>query len=104
MSWTDMPENIAVAQAWMDALSPSKRHVLSIMLRRSDIMEALDSMLSFPGHWSGLQLGNWAKHLAAHLDFAIVNYWKHIKKIWETIMLFDESLYHLVCAEDVVQL
>ncbi|KAJ3497935.1 hypothetical protein NLG97_g1513 [Lecanicillium saksenae] len=104
MSRSDRAENIAVAQAWMDTLSQSKRHVLSLMFRRRDIMDALDSMLPFPGVWDGLQLGNWAKHLAAHLDQAIISYWKHIKTVWETIMAGKQHLYHLLTADDVARL
>ncbi|KAM3502555.1 hypothetical protein MY10362_004765 [Beauveria mimosiformis] len=95
------PRRIAVAQAWMNTLSAPKRHALVLMLKRPDIMAALDSMLVFPGHWKGLQLGNWTKHLAAHVDPAIVNYWAHMKDTWATIMAKNETMYHLVTAEDV---
>ncbi|KAK8144157.1 hypothetical protein G3M48_006243 [Beauveria asiatica] len=98
------PRGIAVAQAWMNTLTDPKKHALALMLKRPNIMSALDRMLPFPGHWKGLQLGNWAKHLAAHIDPAIDNYWTHIKDTWAAIMAKDESMYHLVTADDVTRL
>lgn len=98
------PTRIAVAQAWMNTLSGPKKHALALMIGRPTIMAALDGMLPFPGHWNGMMLGNWAKHLAAHIDPAVANYWEHMKTTWAKIMLNDESMYHLVTANDVTRL
>lgn len=82
----------AVAQEWMNKLSGPKRHHLSLMLGRPAIMGALDQLLSFPGLWFGLQLGNWAKHLAAHVDECIINYLSHIYNFYSGIMEGHEDM------------
>ncbi|KAL6695124.1 hypothetical protein J3F84DRAFT_399973 [Trichoderma pleuroticola] len=75
-----------IAQEWMDKLSRSKRHHLTLMFGRAGIMRALDRLLCFPGLWFGLQLGNWAKHLAAHVDKCIINYLSHIYNFYSRVM------------------
>ncbi|KAG8422535.1 hypothetical protein J3459_010277 [Metarhizium acridum] len=86
---------VSVAQAWMDKLSGPKRKNLASLLRHSDVVAAMDSLLCLPGYWHGHQLGNWAKHLAARVDQLIINYWKHIKDIAMKIMAGHEDKLHL---------
>lgn len=97
-------KNFDVAQEWMNELSPPKKHHLSLMLGRPAIISAMDELLPFPGLWSGLQLGNWAKHLAAHTDELIISYLKHIKMVYLGIFHGYESLKHLLDEDTVLQL
>ncbi|QLI63826.1 uncharacterized protein G6M90_00g027790 [Metarhizium brunneum] len=92
---------VSVAQAWMDKLSGSKRKILGSLLKHPDIIAAMDSMLCFPGYWDGLQLGNWAKHLAARINPLIINYWVHIKNVALKIMAGHEDKLHLFDANTV---
>ncbi|KJZ69633.1 hypothetical protein HIM_10972 [Hirsutella minnesotensis 3608] len=61
----------------------------------------MDSLLPLPGLWDGLELGNWAKHLAAHVDDLVVNYWSHIASQWTKIMAGIENCLHLVDSPSV---
>ncbi|RSL64913.1 hypothetical protein CEP53_003874 [Fusarium sp. AF-6] len=56
----------------------------------------MKDMASLPGLWEDIKLGNWAKHLAAHVDELIVVYWRdHMRKIWDGIFegLEDQERY-----------
>lgn len=56
----------------------------------------MKDMASLPGLWEDMKLGNWAKHLAAHVDELIVVYWRdHMRKIWDEIFegLEDQERY-----------
>ncbi|KAF4342951.1 DUF3723 domain protein [Fusarium beomiforme] len=54
----------------------------------------------FPGLWHDIKLGNWAKHLAAHIDEQIVTYWRHIYRVWNDVIFngVDPSLRQSVDA------
>ena len=95
---------VSVAQAWMDKLSGPKRKITASLLKHSDVMDAMDSMLCFPGYWDGLQLGNWAKHLAARINPLIINYWAHIKQVGMQIMAGHEDMLHHLDANTVAML
>jgi hypothetical protein len=43
---------------------------------------------NFPGLWDDIKLGNWAKHLAAHIDEQVMAYWEHIYRAWND-KIFD---------------
>lgn len=86
----------AIAERWASTLSASKKKNLTLLLSHPDILQAMDKLLIFPGHWKGLEFGNWAKHLAAHINPAIVNYWNHIYNTWRRILAGHEELCHLV--------
>lgn len=93
-----------VAQQWMNILSAPKRRHLTSMFDRPIIMDSLDRLLCYPGLWAGLQLGNWAKHLAAHVDDCIVNYLGYINSSYERIFFGHEDLKHLLDESTVYQL
>ncbi|PTB34937.1 hypothetical protein M441DRAFT_154567, partial [Trichoderma asperellum CBS 433.97] len=93
-----------IAQEWMNALSAPKKHHLNLMLGRPAIISAMDELLPFPGLWDGLQLGNWAKHLAAHADDLIINYLKRIKRVYSRIFQGHESLMYLLDKDTVLRL
>ncbi|PKK42011.1 hypothetical protein CI102_12847, partial [Trichoderma harzianum] len=93
-----------VAQQWINILSAPKRRHLTSMFNRPIIMDSLDRLLCYPGLWAGLQLGNWAKHLAAHVDDCIVNYLGHINSSYERIFFGHEDLKHLLDESTVYQL
>ncbi|KAK5997516.1 hypothetical protein PT974_02879 [Cladobotryum mycophilum] len=93
-----------VAQHWMNRLSKPKRRHLTFIISRPAILSVLDELLSFPGLWIGLQLGNWAKHLAAHIDELILNYLDYIKQSYLQIFEGYENLAHLLDESTVVQL
>ena len=95
---------VSVAQAWMDKLSGPKRKILASLLKHSDVVSAMDSMLCLPGYWEGHQLGNWAKHLAARIDPLIINYWTHIKNVAMKIMAGCEDKLHLFDANTIAKL
>ena len=73
-------------------LKGRKQHHLAMILKREDILDSMDRVIPFTGLWDDLTLGNWAKHLAAHCDSLIVNYWKHIATVWSAIF---HGLEHL---------
>ncbi|PHH71261.1 hypothetical protein CDD83_5231 [Cordyceps sp. RAO-2017] len=85
-----------VADAWLDKLSSCKRKIMQLVMRRKPIMDVMDGMLPFSGLWTGLEIGNWAKHLAAHDDDLIINYWNHMRSQWTTITEGLESKRHLI--------
>ncbi|EXU95391.1 DUF3723 domain protein [Metarhizium robertsii] len=94
-----------VAQEWMDCLSKSKRHILSLMLQRASLMECMDRLLPLACLWEDLQLGNWARHMAAHIPNCMENYLDHIRFIWvDRIFSNLGHLIHLVRHEDVLSL
>ncbi|KAJ4178317.1 hypothetical protein NW767_014892 [Fusarium falciforme] len=69
---------------------------MSMIFLRSEIWRAMKDMASLPGLWEDMKLGNWAKHLAAHVDELIVVYWRdHMRKIWDEIFegLEDQERY-----------
>lgn len=53
---------------WTARLSPCKLIALNQLLRHSQLVQALDALLPFPGLWDGLQLGNIQRLLALHCD------------------------------------
>lgn len=93
-----------IAQQWVNILSGPKRRHLTFLFNRPLIMGALDRLLCLPGLWAGLQLGNWAKHLAAHVDELIVNYLAHISDSYEKIFRGHEDLKHLLDESTVRQI
>lgn len=94
-----------VAQEWMDNLSKPKRHNLSLILRRAKLVESLDLLLPLDHLWDDLQLGNWARHLAAHVPQLIENYLCHVRRVWLDEIFRDLShLVHLVRRDDILSL
>ncbi|KAI8715198.1 hypothetical protein NCS52_01027000 [Fusarium sp. LHS14.1] len=81
---------------WLERLPPGKAKHMSMIFLRSEIWSAMKDMASLPGLWEDIKLGNWAKHLAAHVDELIVVYWRdHMRKIWDEIFegLEDQQCY-----------
>ncbi|KAL7917353.1 hypothetical protein ACQKWADRAFT_325913 [Trichoderma austrokoningii] len=97
-------ERYRIAQQWVNILSGPKRRHLTFLFNRPAIMGALDRLLCLPGLWAGLQLGNWAKHLAAHVDELIINYLSHISDSYEKIFRGHENLKHFLDESTVRQI
>ncbi|PTB43826.1 hypothetical protein M441DRAFT_133351 [Trichoderma asperellum CBS 433.97] len=97
-------ERYHIAQQWVNIVSGPKRRHLTFLFDRPLIMHALDRLLCLPGLWAGLQLGNWAKHLAAHVDELIINYLAHISDSYEKIFRGHEDLKHLLDESTVKQI
>lgn len=77
---------------WRVHLSSCKERILDLLLKRTQIVQALDKLLPLPGLWPGLQMGNIHKHLALHCDEQILHYLGHIDEIWSTITSGDLML------------
>ncbi|KAM5342863.1 hypothetical protein ACJ41O_013829 [Fusarium nematophilum] len=56
-----------------------------MVFRRPAIWKAMKDMAPLPGLWEDMKLGNWAKHLAAHMDKQIERFWKHMREVWTKI-------------------
>ncbi|KAF4957157.1 hypothetical protein FSARC_11366 [Fusarium sarcochroum] len=92
---------LGLADQWLDKLQEGKRKHLAALLGHPQIMEAMKTVLPFVGLWEEFLLGNWAKHLAAHCDELVGNYWAHISQTWSTIFRQLEHLRHLADAQTV---
>ncbi|CAF3656706.1 unnamed protein product [Fusarium graminearum] len=95
---------LGLADQWLDHLGGGKRKHLAALLGHPKVMEAMDTALPFTGLWEEFLLGNWAKHLAAHCDEFIKNYWVHIGRTWSVIFDRLQHLRHLVDAQTVLHL
>lgn len=63
-----------LAQTWMIRLSNRKQRSLAQWFLQSDLVEALDQLLDFPGLWIGLEIGNFTKHIGVHCNEEIICY------------------------------
>ncbi|KAJ4034138.1 hypothetical protein NW761_012094 [Fusarium oxysporum] len=65
-----------------------------MVFHRDAIWSAMRQVAVFPGLWHDIKLGNWAKHLAAHIDEQIMTYWRHIYRVWNDVVFngVDPSL------------
>ena len=86
---------------WLDRLGKGKRRHVKMLMGHSDIWEAMRPVARFTGLWDDIQLGNFAKHLAAHSDDAIVSYWKHINTSWSAIFEGIDALIPALDPETV---
>ncbi|KAF4468235.1 DUF3723 domain [Fusarium albosuccineum] len=87
----DQPD---LAQQWLDRLCPGKQKHLMMVFNRPKIWSAMKDVALFPGLWEDIKLGNWAKHLAAHVDELIVTYWRHMRKAWDQVFgKLDQGLH-----------
>ncbi|KAF4496654.1 DUF3723 domain [Fusarium agapanthi] len=84
----------SVAQKWLERLSAGKRKHVTMVFHRDEIWSAMRQVAVFPGLWHDIKLGNWAKHLAAHIDGQITTYWRHIYRVWNDVIFngVDPSL------------
>ncbi|KAI3326657.1 hypothetical protein HD806DRAFT_532293 [Xylariaceae sp. AK1471] len=71
-----------LAREWMVQLSPSKQAILRLLFKNTEIVEALDRLLPFPGVWDGLRIGNIHKYLALHFDEQLLHYFGVIHAVW----------------------
>ncbi|SPJ78487.1 uncharacterized protein FTOL_06876 [Fusarium torulosum] len=78
----------SLAQKWLERLSRGKRKHVTMVFNRNRIWTAMRQVANFPGLWDDIKLGNWAKHLAAHIDEQVLAYWKHIYRAWND-KIFD---------------
>ncbi|KAF5725128.1 DUF3723 domain-containing protein [Fusarium mundagurra] len=84
----------SLAQKWLERLSAGKRKHVTMVFHRDEIWSAMRQVAVFPGLWHDIKLGNWAKHLAAHIDGQITTYWRHIYRVWNDVIFsgVDPSL------------
>ena len=92
---------VTVAQEWMNRLSGPKQKNLIALFKHEDIVLAMDELMVFPGYWDELQLGNWAKHLAANINELVIHCWTHLKNIATAIMYGHEDKHHLLSLGDI---
>jgi hypothetical protein len=59
----------------------------TFLWRNTQIVQALNRLLWFPGLWDGLQLGNLYKHRALHCDEEIIHYLGCVYQTWDFITL-----------------
>lgn len=78
-------DNPIEADKWMAKLKSGKQRHIRMLMGQAEIWRAMRRVARFPGLWEDIQIGNFAKHLAAHCDDAIVCYWRHIDRIWSII-------------------
>lgn len=84
----------ADAQALRLQLSFCKEKILNQLLRREPpegckgtIVDALDSLLPYPGVWEGLELGNWHRYLSLHWDQPIIHFiLRHLRPTLDRII------------------
>ncbi|TVY74842.1 hypothetical protein Focb16_v006018 [Fusarium oxysporum f. sp. cubense] len=95
---------LGLADMWLEHLQEGKRKHLASLLGHPQIMEAMRTVLPFAGLWDEFLLGNWAKHLAAHCDELISNYWNHISRTWTAVFKQLEHLRHLIDIQTVERL
>jgi hypothetical protein len=55
---------------WKARLTPGKQQSVDRLLGHEGFKNAFDDLLSFPGLWGGLKLGNIQRHLALRCDEA----------------------------------
>ncbi|KAI1841724.1 hypothetical protein JX266_012092 [Neoarthrinium moseri] len=82
-------------------LTRCKEISLNGLLRRTELVSALDHLLQFPGMLGGLQLGNVHKHLALHADEHIKRYLEHIRAVWTRITDDDPFIKQSVDLESI---
>jgi hypothetical protein len=70
-------------------------------LLKIPLVRAFDRLLRFPGLWSGLELGNIARHLAVNLITPPVNYLEGIFTFWDGITLKSPAIAAIVCIHTV---
>ena len=73
-------------------LSPNKQGLLSRLLSRKDLVNALDGLLPYPGLWNDFELGSLHKQFAMHFDEAPVCYLRHIYTTLDAITLGEEDI------------
>ncbi|KAF5023660.1 hypothetical protein F66182_4280 [Fusarium sp. NRRL 66182] len=79
-------------------LSPPKQVSLKGLLKRPQLVHALDVLIKFPGVLGGLQLGNIHKYLALHCDENFSFFLQFIHHVWKYITDDDP---HVNAAVDV---
>lgn len=85
-------KHITETAAWKARLTNCKRIGLNQLLKRPDLTEHLDHLISIPGLWVGLELGNIQKHLALRCDEEIKRYLRHIRTVWETMTMSNKDI------------
>jgi hypothetical protein len=94
-------DNPKVAGEWLEKLKAGKRRHVAMLMDHTAIWSAMKTVARYPGLWQDIKIGNFAKHLAAHCDDAIVSYWNHIHKIWSAIFFELEVDIPLLDVETV---
>ena len=91
-------------KGWLSHISKRKEDILTKFLRKTEIVQALNRLLRFPGLWDGLQLGNLHKHRALHCDEEIIYYLGCIYETWDLITLGVDAFANAVDVDTVCRL
>lgn len=89
---------------WLKRLSNCKETILRMLFRNERLAKALDRLLVFPGLWTGLQLGNFHKHIALHCEDHLIQYLHYTFDIWSEITGQDNGIAQAVDADTVCYL
>ncbi|KAK8092151.1 uncharacterized protein PG998_015164 [Apiospora kogelbergensis] len=95
--------NTGLETEWADRLSGSKQKALKRLLapekhkgRRHlsslELIKQLDSLMAFPGHREGFELGNVEKHLATRGRESMERFLERGFTVWDKISLQDEEI------------
>jgi hypothetical protein len=79
-------------EAWTMQLSPNKQGLLSRLLSRKDLVNALDGLLPFPGLWNDLHLGSIHEDFAMYCDEEMICYLRHIRTTWDAVTLGEPDI------------
>jgi hypothetical protein len=66
------------------------------MLKDEIVIGAIENLISFPGIWSGLELGNVKRHQALYYNEEIRNYINYISDTWRIITLGNPDIQRAV--------
>ncbi|KAH8749528.1 hypothetical protein F5883DRAFT_435712, partial [Diaporthe sp. PMI_573] len=91
-------------KGWLSHISKCKEDILTKFLRKTEIVQALNRLLRFPGLWDGLQLGNLHKHKALHCDEEIIHYLGLVYETWDLITLGVDAFANAVDVDTVRRL
>ena len=91
-------------EAWTRQLSPNKQALLSRLLKRRHLINALDSLLPFPAAWYDFKFGSVHKHLAIHCDELLICYLRHFFTTWDAITLGEEDIREALDVETIQNL
>jgi hypothetical protein len=92
VQYYDLLSDEDAVQAWTMQLSPNKQGLLSRLLSRKDLVNALDRLLPYPRLWNDFELGSIYKHFAMHFDEPPICYLRHIYTTLDAITLGEEDI------------
>ncbi|KAL3469007.1 hypothetical protein BJX99DRAFT_268801 [Aspergillus californicus] len=83
--------NARFRKRWLSRLSPNKEKRLKSLLAHEEFRSAFDQLLSIPGLWAGLRIGNFGKLLSIKCDEEIIRYLEFIHEFW-TFLVGENNL------------